>query len=44
MKKILVVLVIIFILSACCKESEIKDCAEKDNGLSYETCQYLLCR
>lgn len=42
MKKILFILVMLFCLAACTSESDIQKCANADNGLSEESCRYLL--
>lgn len=44
MKKILFILALVFSLAACCTEEEVQNCAKAKNGLSYETCHYLICR
>ena len=44
MKKLILFILLVLSLSACCSEEEIENCVKSKNGLSYESCYYALCR
>ena len=45
MKKLMLIIVLLLTLCACSDyDEEAQKCAEADNGLSYDTCFYLLHR
>lgn len=43
MKKFILTILMVLSLAACCKESDIQNCVNSQNGLSEETCRHLMC-